>query len=84
MAGMEVSDALRLKALGDEYPKLKRLLAEAMLDNAMPRNVAVKTVAPGTPFQVGRRGGHKRALGTRAPLALPQAPQAALVAGFPS
>ena len=32
--GMEVSEAKRLKALEDENAKLKRLLAEAMLDNA--------------------------------------------------
>jgi putative transposase len=31
--GMEVSDAKRLKALEDENGKLKRLLADAMLDN---------------------------------------------------
>ncbi len=31
---MEVSDAKRLKTLEDENAKLKRLLAEAMLDNA--------------------------------------------------
>ena len=31
---MEVSDAKRLKALEDENAKLKRLLADAMLDNA--------------------------------------------------
>ena len=31
--GLEVSDAKRLKALEDENGKLKRLLAEAMLDN---------------------------------------------------
>jgi putative transposase len=31
--GMEVSDAKRLKALEEENGKLKRLLAEAMLDN---------------------------------------------------
>jgi hypothetical protein len=31
---MEVSDARRLKALEDKNAKLKRLLAEAMLDNA--------------------------------------------------
>lgn len=30
--GMEVSDAKRLKALEDENSKLKRLLADAMLD----------------------------------------------------
>jgi len=33
--GMDVSDARRLKALEDENAKLKKLLAEAMLDNAM-------------------------------------------------
>jgi putative transposase len=32
--GLEVSDARRLKALEDENAKLKRLLADAMLDNA--------------------------------------------------
>lgn len=31
--GMEVSDAKRLRALEDENGKLKRLLADAMLDN---------------------------------------------------
>ena len=31
--GLEVSDARRLRALEDENAKLKRLLAEAMLDN---------------------------------------------------
>ena len=37
--GMEVSDTRRLKALEDENTKLKKLLAEAMLDNAMLRDV---------------------------------------------
>ena len=40
--GMEVSDARRLKALEDENATLKRLLAEAMLDNAMLKDVAAK------------------------------------------
>ena len=31
--GLDVSDAKRLKALTDENAKLKRLLADAMLDN---------------------------------------------------
>jgi putative transposase len=31
--GLDVSDARRLKALSDENAKLKRLLADAMLDN---------------------------------------------------
>jgi len=39
---MEVSDARRLKALEDENAKLKKLLAEAMLDNTMLRDVAAR------------------------------------------
>jgi len=40
--GLDVSDARRLKVLEDENTKLKRLLAEAMLDNAMLKDVASK------------------------------------------
>ena len=40
--GLEVSDARRLKALEEENAKLKKLLAEAMLDNAMLKDVASK------------------------------------------
>lgn len=40
--GLDVSDARRLKALEDENAKLKKLLAEAMLDNAMLRDVAAR------------------------------------------
>jgi len=40
--GMEVSDARKLKALEDEHSKLKKLLAEQMLDNAMLRDVNSK------------------------------------------
>ena len=40
--GLEVSDAKRLRALEDENAKLKKLLAEAMLDNAMLKDVAAK------------------------------------------
>jgi putative transposase len=40
--GMDVSDARRLKALEDENAKLKRLLAEAMLDNAMLKDINSK------------------------------------------
>ena len=32
--GLEVSEAKRLRALEDENSRLKRLLADAMLDNA--------------------------------------------------
>ena len=37
--GMDVSDAKRLKGLEDENAKLKKLLAEAMLDNAILKDV---------------------------------------------
>ncbi len=40
--GMDVSDARKLKALEDENAKLKKLLAEAVLDNAMLKDVASK------------------------------------------
>ena len=40
--GMEVSDARKLKALEDENRKLKKLLAEAMLDNAMLKDLNTK------------------------------------------
>ena len=40
--GMEVSAARKLKALEDENTKLKKLLAEAMLDNAILKDVASK------------------------------------------
>ena len=37
-----MSDAGRLKALEDENGKLKKLLAETMLDNAILKDVAAK------------------------------------------
>ena len=40
--GMDVSDARKLRALEDENSKLKKLLAEAMLDNAILKDVAAK------------------------------------------
>jgi putative transposase len=40
--GLDVSDARRLKALEDENHKLKKLLAEAMLDNAMLKDLNAK------------------------------------------
>jgi putative transposase len=39
---MEVSDARRLKALEDENAKLKKLLAEQLLDNAILKDIAAK------------------------------------------
>lgn len=40
--GMDVSDARKLKALEDENAKLKKLLAETMLDVAILKDVASK------------------------------------------
>ena len=40
--GMYVSKASRLKVLEDENGRLSRLLADAMLDNAMLKEVASK------------------------------------------
>jgi putative transposase len=40
--GIGVSEAKRLKALEDENAKLKKLLAEAMLDNAVLKDLTSK------------------------------------------
>jgi putative transposase len=40
--GLEVSEARRLKSLEDENAKLKKLLAEAMLDNAVLKDLNAK------------------------------------------
>jgi len=40
--GLEVSEAKRLRSLEDENAKLKKLLAEAMLDVAMLKDIASK------------------------------------------
>jgi putative transposase len=42
--GLDVSEARRLKALEDENCKLKKLLAESMLDNAALRDLLSKNV----------------------------------------
>ena len=83
--GLEVSDAKRLQALEDENAKLKKLLAEAMLDNAMLKDITAEnsdarrqTAAVAhtcrlyreEKLQVRKRGGRKRALGVRAPIEL--------------
>jgi putative transposase len=39
---MDISEAKRLKSLEDENSRLKRLLADAMLDNAMLKDVVSK------------------------------------------
>jgi putative transposase len=40
--GLEVSETRRLKALEDENAKLKKLLAKAMLDSGMLKDLASK------------------------------------------
>jgi putative transposase len=40
--GMDVSEARRLRALEDENAKLKRLLADAMLDNVALKDLLGK------------------------------------------
>jgi putative transposase len=42
--GLEVSEARRLKSLEDENRRLKKLLAEAMLDNAVLKDLLGKNV----------------------------------------
>lgn len=44
--GMDVSDARKLKMLEDENAKLKKLLAEAMLDITMLKDIASKMYDP--------------------------------------
>lgn len=41
--GLEVSDARRLRSLEEENARLKRLLADAMLDDAMLKEISAKT-----------------------------------------
>ncbi len=53
--GLEVSDARRLKALEEENARLKKLLAEAMLDNAILKDVAAKNVWSAPSVQGSRR-----------------------------
>lgn len=40
---MEVSDASKLRSLEDENAKLKRLLADAMLDNSVLKDLLGKS-----------------------------------------
>ncbi len=40
--GLEVSEARRLRQLEDENTRLKKLLADAMLDNAVLKDIASK------------------------------------------
>ena len=49
--GMEVSEAKRLKALEEENSKLKRLLADTMLDNVALKDLLGKKVVTPPPCQ---------------------------------
>ena len=42
-SGMTVSDVQKLRTLEDENPRLKKLLAEAMLDVSAPKDLPGKT-----------------------------------------
>ena len=42
--GLEISDARRLRTLEQENARLKKLLAEAMLDNVVLKDLASKNV----------------------------------------
>ena len=42
LGGMDVSDARKLKQLEDENAKLKKLLADSMLDNLMLKGINSK------------------------------------------
>ena len=53
-AGLEVSEAKRMRSLESENAKLKRLLADAMLDNAALKNLLAKNVWP-APSAMGLR-----------------------------
>ncbi|PTQ13829.1 IS3 family transposase [Sphingomonas oleivorans] len=57
-SGMSVSDAQRLRSLEDENAKLKRLLADAMLDNAGLKDLLGKKVV--TPADRRRAVAHLR------------------------
>jgi putative transposase len=54
--GMDVSDARKLKGLEEENAKLKRLLAEQMLDVATLKERLAKTYGPSCPQAVSRPG----------------------------
>jgi putative transposase len=43
IGGLDVSDAKRLKVLEDENAKLKKLLAETVLDNAILKDINSRT-----------------------------------------
>src|SRR3954451_17227941 len=82
--GLDVSEARRLKVLIDENAKLKKLLGRRfgyrrllpMLrgEGILINHKKLRRLYAEERLQVRRRGGRKRALGTRAPLTVPQGP----------
>jgi putative transposase len=64
--GPEVSDVRRLIALEDENAKLKKLLAEAMLDNTILKDIASKKNGDARPQAGSRRSPAERIRGERA------------------
>src|SRR3982751_2269688 len=58
--GLEVSEARRLRTLEAENARLKRLLAEAMLDNAVLKDVASKIYGPPPNCKVFKVSGRER------------------------
>ena len=56
-SGMDVSEAKRLKGLEDENARLKRLLADAMLDNAALKDLLEKSGDARRKAATGRASG---------------------------
>jgi Transposase len=74
--GMDVPEAKRLRALAAErrrfgYRRLGCLLAR---EGIRPNHKKLLRIYREEGLKVRRRGGRKRALGTRAPMAIPQGP----------
>jgi putative transposase len=70
--GLEVSEARRLRQLEDENTRLKKLLADAMLDNAVLTDIAAKKNGDargqeGRCVRCARGARHQRAAGVRDP-----------------
>ena len=53
--GMDVSEAKRLKSLQEENAKLKRLLADAMLDNVALKDLPQEMYGPPRPCKARER-----------------------------
>ncbi len=67
--GLDVSEARRLKALEDENTKLKKLLADAMLDNVALKDLLAKNVWSAPSVQGSRSSGDDSSLKCIRPLA---------------